>query len=84
MRYQITARAGSTFDQFVVDAESYTTAANAALLVLYPRRVAVRARRQTGDVAHSGVFQGYRHVRSTAGHAVSTSIGGNFHVTTAD
>lgn len=77
--YTISPRSESDFTPFTVEADTHEAAATlAAKSLCKGRRNAhtVHARRETGIVGKSGVFQGYAYMKTGS----ETSVGGNFHV----
>lgn len=74
MNYLITIREGSKKGKkFIIKADSHEEAAQKAMPKVSRGAVAIRV---TGELGKSGIFQGYKSVR-TGG---STSDGPNFHV----
>ena len=72
--YTVSPRSEASFTPFTVEASDYTEAANKAARKLHGKTA--HGRRVTGTPGKSGVFQGYKSMRSGG----ETSVGGNFHL----
>lgn len=81
MKFRITVTEGKRkHESFIIDADSYESAAQKALPKLGIKGKNAQAVRVTGIAGKSGIYQGYKPVSKKHGSGLN-SDGPNFHVT---